>query len=64
MGRGKKQLLPFLNIIMNIEYETYFEPFLGGGRVFLNLLPQKAMISDINAELITAWKTLKINRSR
>ncbi|WP_334331086.1 DNA adenine methylase [Candidatus Phytoplasma prunorum] len=56
---GKKQLLPFLNIIMNIEYETYFEPFLGGGRVFLNLLPQKAMISDINAELITAWKTLK-----
>ncbi|WP_369051705.1 DpnII family type II restriction endonuclease [Candidatus Phytoplasma citri] len=58
---GKTQLLPFLNIIMDIKYKTYFEPFLGGGSVFLNLLPQKAILSDINEELITTWKILKDN---
>lgn len=58
---GKTQLLPFLNVVIDIKSKTYFEPFLGGGSVFLNLLPKKAILSDINEELITAWKTLKDN---
>ncbi|QYC30759.1 DNA adenine methylase [Paulownia witches'-broom phytoplasma] len=30
----KTQLWPFLKVVMNVKYETYFEPFLGGGSVF------------------------------
>ncbi|WP_349254558.1 MULTISPECIES: DNA adenine methylase [16SrII (Peanut WB group)] len=41
---GKSQLLSFLNVIINFEYNTYFKPFLGVGSV----LPQKANLSDIN----------------
>ncbi|MDV3153724.1 MAG: Dam family site-specific DNA-(adenine-N6)-methyltransferase [Candidatus Phytoplasma australasiaticum] len=60
---GKSQLLDFLKIIINFEYDTYFEPFLGGGSLFLDLLPQKAVLSDINKELIISWQTLKNNTS-
>jgi DNA adenine methylase len=40
---------------------TYFEPFVGGGAVFLDLSPQKAVLSDMNYELITAYNIIKDN---
>jgi DNA adenine methylase len=38
---------------------TYFEPFVGGGAVYFDLLPLKANINDINTELITTYKTIR-----
>ncbi|MDD5749877.1 MAG: DNA adenine methylase [Patescibacteria group bacterium] len=38
---------------------TYHEPFVGGGAVFLDLLPKKAILSDLNPELITTYKVIK-----
>ncbi|MBU1202455.1 DNA adenine methylase [Patescibacteria group bacterium] len=38
---------------------TYYEPFVGGGAVFLDLLPKKAVLSDLNIELITTYKVIK-----
>ena len=32
------------------EKATYFEPFVGGGAMFFDLSPNKAVISDMNAE--------------
>lgn len=38
---------------------TYFEPFVGGGAVFFDLLPQNAELSDLNSELVTAYNVIK-----
>jgi DNA adenine methylase len=37
----------------------YYEPFLGGGAVFFELLPEEAFLSDVNTELIQAYRALK-----
>ncbi len=34
------------------KYNTYYEPFVGGGAVLFELLPVKAVINDINRALI------------
>lgn len=43
----------------NPEKATYFEPFVGGGAVFFDLLPKKAVLSDLNSELITTYNVIK-----
>jgi DNA adenine methylase len=45
-----KQYLPNIH-----DYKTYHEPFLGGGALFFYLLPTKAVLTDINSELITTY---------
>ena len=38
---------------------TYFEPFVGGGAMFFDLLPKKAFLSDMNAELVITYNVIK-----
>jgi DNA adenine methylase len=41
------------------EYDTYLEPFIGGGAVFFYLEPTKAVISDLHTELIDFYGAIR-----
>ena len=55
---GKRQLLPQIRERMPKQYNKYYEPFVGGGAVVFELLPEKALINDINKALINAYKQI------
>ena len=38
---------------------NYVEPFLGGGSVFLYVKPERAVISDLNEELIDLYRGIR-----
>jgi DNA adenine methylase len=38
------------------KYNTYIEPFMGTGAVFLHLLPKKWIINDLNKDIVDIWK--------
>ena len=55
---GKRQLLS--EIFKYIpKYNTYYEPFVGGGALLFALLPEKFKISDINSELINLYCVIR-----
>lgn len=63
---GKRQLLQqfkdrgfYPPASFNTTKNTYFEPFVGGGAVFFDLLPLKASINDINTELVITYNIIK-----
>lgn len=58
---GKSQLLPEIETEIKRagQFDTYYEPFVGGGAVLFDLLPQKAVINDYNQELINAYRTIR-----
>lgn len=58
---GKRWLIARFKHIFPKEYNNYFEPFLGGGSAFFYLAPKHAMISDINVELINAYRVMARN---
>ena len=55
---GKRQLLPQIKERMPEKYNSYFEPFVGGGAVIFELLPTNALINDINKALINAYRQI------
>lgn len=58
---GKRQLLDRIRERLPLKYNNYFEPFVGGGAVLFGLKPEKAIINDINASLINAYKVIAHN---
>lgn len=56
---GKRQLLTEITPLINQKCSTYVEPFLGGGAVFFELQPSKAIINDYNGELINVYLTVR-----
>lgn len=57
---GKRWLASSLAPIIRDELSgTYYEPFVGGGAVFLSLRPKRVVLSDINESLISFLTTLR-----
>tara|TARA_S200000501_G_C20855212_1_gene757433 strand:- start:336 stop:2714 length:2379 start_codon:yes stop_codon:yes gene_type:complete len=64
---GKTQLLPHLINKIPKKFNSYYEPFFGGGALFFEmknksyLLGKKAYLSDSNKELINFYNTIKFS---
>ena len=56
---GKRQILGELISLMPSTYNTYCEPLLGGGALFFALHPSKAIVNDINEELINFYEVVR-----
>lgn len=60
---GKAWLAERIASLLPERMDTYCEPFLGGGAVLLHLAERgaftRAVVGDVNPELITAWKAVR-----
>jgi len=56
---GKRQLQEQIFSKMPLNFNTYFEPFLGGGAMFFRLAPTTSVLSDLNAGLINFYAYVK-----
>lgn len=58
---GKRQLINQITERKPGRFNRYFEPFIGGGAVFLHLQPSRATINDANSELINVYHVIRDN---
>jgi DNA adenine methylase len=64
---GKRQLLPALRAFYPASFDTYFEPFVGSGAVFFDLVSRGALegraavLSDVNPDVIGCYQAIRRN---
>ena len=58
---NKTRLLKQITPYVPDDFQTYFEPFLGSGAMYLCIQPEKAVINDINKDVVNVWKHVKKN---
>ena len=56
---SKRKLVPVLNSLVPPAFDRYIEPFAGSACLFFHLAPPKAILGDINTELMNAYRQLK-----
>ena len=60
---GKTKVLKHYAPFMPVNFDTYYEPFFGGGAVFVYVMnkykPQNVFINDINADIISIYRCIK-----
>ena len=64
---GKRRLLPKIIPYVPDQINDYFEPFLGGGAVFLacaSRISGRAYLADLNEHLISAWIALRDHQAQ
>lgn len=57
---GKRQLLSEITpLLPSKQITSYCEPFLGGGAVLFSIQPTKAIVNDLNGDLITVYEIIR-----
>jgi DNA adenine methylase len=60
---GKTKVLKHYAPFMPTAFETYYEPFFGGGAMFVHVMntyqPKNVVINDINSDVINIYKAIK-----
>ena len=55
----KQKEIPHFKKYIPKQFDTYYEPFLGGGAVFFDLEPQKAVVNDVNKRLAKFYRSMQ-----
>src|SRR5712671_2620394 len=64
---SKRRMLDFLSPRLPTRNEIagrFIEPFVGGGAVFFSVRPKKAVLGDLNPELMDIYKGIRANPDR
>ena len=61
---SKKKLLPKLTAYWNDSFSRYVEPFMGSASLFFSIAPSKAVLSDINSELVHTYCVVRDHPKR
>ncbi len=56
---GKRQLLDEITPLLPKRLSTYCEPFFGGGAVLFSIQPKRAIVNDLNADLIIVYEVIR-----
>ncbi len=56
---GKNWFVKHQRHRLPVRYNRYIDPFLGGGSVFFYMEPEEAILSDVNAELISTYQAIQ-----
>lgn len=56
---GKRQLLGAITPLLPCQISTYCEPFLGGGAVLFSVQPSRAIVNDLNEDLISVYEVIR-----
>ena len=60
---GKTKVLKSYERFMPTAFETYYEPFFGGGAMFVNVMniyqPKNVVINDINSDVINIYRSIR-----
>jgi len=58
---SKRQHASLLASYWNQSYRRYVEPFLGSGVLYFHLCPPRALLGDVNRDLIATFRQVKAN---
>ena len=61
---SKRQLVPTLRRYWSPRFNRYIEPFAGSACLFFDLMPERALLGDINNELINVFRCVKRHPTR
>lgn len=56
---GKRQLLSEITPLIPKRFTSYCEPFLGGGAVLFSVQPSRAIVNDLNEDLIAVYEVIR-----
>lgn len=60
---GKQKLAKKLAkyVLPSCSYQTYYEPFIGAGALFFEIRPVRAVLSDINVDLMNCYQQVAVS---
>jgi DNA adenine methylase len=61
---GKSDEIKLFEKYFPTEYDIYLEPFIGGGSVYFNIVPKRAVINDVHHDLIDFYQNVKDGKSQ